>query len=416
MKAFVEGSGCSLNKSDTEQIRGFLLQNNFELVSKPESADLLLLNACAVKEQTETKMLRRIVQLNSISKKQKSTLVVFGCFPKINPLAISSISKKIVQIGPCLEKLASFLELPEQNFSPDLNEKKTSNLISIIPICRGCLGNCAYCAVRNARGKLKSYSIAQLNKKFKQGLEQGCSEFWLTAQDCGCYGFDIGTNIVALLKTLLRNKGNFRIRVGMANPAHLKKFLPEYLALFEHKRLFRFFHLPVQSGSNAVLEKMNRGYKKEDFLLIVKKIRKRFPNASISLDLIVGFPGETEQQFEETLFLVEKVKPDVVNISRFGARPNTLAALMPGQLHGREKKERSRKLTVLCKRILLERNKGFIGSKQLILVDKKGLKGNFVGRNQNYKPIVVKKPVLGSFVSVKVKKVFSNYLEASVAK
>jgi MiaB-like tRNA modifying enzyme len=414
MKAFVEGFGCSLNKSDTEQVAGFLESSGFTLVNNPKKASLLILNTCAVKEQTETKMLRRIKELHTIAAKSNAILVVFGCLPKINPNAVKAISKEIVQIGPSLESLASFLELPLQKFSPELEERKASPIVSISPICRGCLGNCSYCSVKNARGSLKSYSIPALNKKFKQALKQGSKEFWLTAQDCGCYGFDLGTNLPELLKELLKNKGEFRIRIGMLNPAHLKEFVPAYLAFFKDPRLFRFFHLPVQSGSNKILGKMNRKYSREDFLEIVKKTRFLYPNASIATDVIVGFPGETEADFRQTISLLKQAKPDVVNISRFGARPNTLALKMAGQLHGRVKKDRSRIVTKLCKEISLKRNKAFVGKEPEILLDEEGKGNSLVGRSQDYKPVVVKEGKLGTLVTVRIEKAFQTYLAGNL--
>ena len=443
MKAFVEGAGCSLNKADTGQIQGILLQNGYSLAEKPEKADLIILNTCAVKEQTEAKMLKRIRQLHKISQKKKIPLIVFGCLPKINPAAISAISKSIVQIGPSLELLCDFLQLPQKCFSPETEEKHSGSTIAILPIARGCLGNCAYCCVKNARGPLKSYPIPVLEKKFRKllsshkaffasqniekqklfvprkpagllgSLGKNCAshrEIWLTAQDCGCYGFDNGTNLVELLKTLLRNKGDFRIRIGMVNPGHLKGFLRDYVSLFEDRRLYRFFHLPVQSGSNAVLAAMNRPYKREDFLRIAKEIRECFPDASISTDIIAGFPGETESQFNESVSLVQAAMPDVVNISRFGCRPNTLAAAMPGQLHGREKKKRSRLLSLLCREISLQRNSRLVGTVQEILLDEKGKGNTVVGRSQDYKPVVLQKGRLGAFAKVEIKKAFPTHL------
>ena len=411
MNVFVEGAGCSLNQSDTEQLRGFLLSNGFSLVEKPERAVLLILTTCAVKEQTESKMLKRIKQLNAIAEKRGLPLVVSGCLPKINKEAVSKISKKIVQVGPSLSELASFLELPLQEFSPNLQEQKSNPAISIMGICRGCLGDCSYCTVKNARGRLRSYSIKELNKKFRQAIKQS-KEVWLTAQDCGCYGLDLGGSLPGLLRELLKNKGNFRVRVGMINPGHLKQFLQSYLRLFEDERLYRFFHLPVQSGSDEILSRMNRKYGRRDFLEMAKAIRSRFPNAVIATDVIAGFPGETEAQFGETISLLKQAEPDVVNISRFGSRPNTLAARMPEQLHGRIKKNRSRILTKLCKEIALRRNKRFLGEKQTILVDEEGSKGGFVGRNQGYKPVVVKKGRLGAIVEVEIERAFPNYLLA----
>lgn len=412
MHAFVRGFGCSLNKSDTEQIKGFLGQNKIQLVNRPEKADCIIINTCAVKEQTETKMLKAIKELNSIAERNGAKLIVAGCLPAINPNAVKAISPAIIQIGPSLYKLASILNLPEKEFSPAIEEIKENPFISIIPIARGCIGNCSYCCVKNARGDLRSYSIDELNAKFKKAIK-GTKEIWLTAQDCGCYGFDKKTNLPALLKAVLQNKGDFRIRIGMINPAHLPSFLNQYLALFSDKRLYRFFHIPLQSGSNAVLHSMLRPYKKEDFLSIVKKIRRRFPDATIATDVIAGFPGETEQQFQETVSVLRKTKPDIVNISRFGARPNTAAALMQGRLHGRELKRRSRILTALCKKIALHQNKRFVGKKMRVLVTEKGSKGSFVGRAQNYKPVAIKENFLGKFVNVRINKAFPTYLSGT---
>lgn len=412
MHAFVAGYGCSLNKSDTEQIKGFLAANGFQLAGNPNKADLIVINTCAVKEQTETKMLKAIKEMNSIAERNGSKLIVTGCLPAINPNAVKAISPAIIQISPSLSQLASILNLPEKEFSPVIEEIKENPCISIIPIARGCIGNCSYCCVKNARGDLRSYSINELNAKFKKAIKE-TKEIWLTAQDCGCYGFDQNTNLPALLKVVLQNKGDFRIRVGMINPAHLRSFLNQYLALFSDKRLYRFFHIPLQSGSNAILHSMLRPYKKEDFLSIVKKIRQRFPDATIATDVIAGFPGETEQQFRETVSVLKKAQPGIVNISRFGARPNTAAALMPEQLHGRELKRRSRILTALCKKIALHQNKRFVGKKMRIIVTEKGSKGSFIGRAQNYKSVAIKENRLGEFVSVRINKAFPTYLSGT---
>ena len=154
MRVFVEGYGCSLNKADTEQIRGFLSANGITLAASPEEADCIIINTCAVKQPTETRMLNRIRKLHAIAEKQKSRLVVFGCLPAVNGKAIAAVSPEIAQIGPSLKKLSEFLGLPEQEFCPSAPQARENNLISIIPIARGCLGSCAYCCVRNARGSL----------------------------------------------------------------------------------------------------------------------------------------------------------------------------------------------------------------------------------------------------------------------
>jgi len=413
MRAFVEGYGCSLNKADTEQVRGFLSANGSKVVDEPEEADFIIINTCAVKQPTETRMLNRIRKLHAIAEKSGGTLVVFGCLPGVNSKAIAAVSPEIAQIGPSLKKLSEFLGLPEQEFCPSTPQARENNLISIIPIARGCLGSCAYCCVRNARGSLKSYSVGELNKKFANAVME-TKEIWLTAQDCGCYGADIGANLPGLLKKLLGNKGDFRVRVGMINPQHLLSFLPEYLELFSDERLYRFFHLPLQSGSNAVLRAMNRKYSRENFLFLVEKIRGKFPDAAIATDIIVGFPGETEKQFKETLAALRKAKPDIVNVSRFGPRPGTAAAGMEGRLHGGELKGRSRAAAALCRRIALRRNMLLVGSAQKIFVDEKGPRGNFVGTTNSYKHVAIKHDLLGRFAVVRVKKAFSTHFEGEL--
>ncbi|HLD58847.1 MAG TPA: tRNA (N(6)-L-threonylcarbamoyladenosine(37)-C(2))-methylthiotransferase [archaeon] len=405
---FIEGYGCSLNKAETEQIAGFLESSGFQIVSKPEKAGTIIINTCAVKEPTENRMLARIKHLKKISKKN-SRLIVFGCLSKINPKKISEISGDIIKIGPNLEELAKELNIKETAFSPRVKQKHSSKFVSIIPIARGCLGNCAFCATKNARGSLKSYSPAELKKKFFRETKIP-REIWLTAQDTACYGLDIGTSLPNLLRQFLKSKKNFRIRIGMMNPHHALSMLEDFLPLFEDRRMYRFFHIPLQSGSDRILKKMSRPYSKKNFFLLVKKIREKLPDAVISTDIIAGFPGETENDFQETLDAVKKISPDIINISRFGARPGTAAEKMPLQLHGRVKKARSRILSEVQKKISLEKNKRLIGSVQEIFVSEKGTKGNFVGRAVSYKPVVIEKNLLGKFAKARIENAFACFL------
>jgi len=405
---FLEGHGCSLNQADTEQILGFLKDKGFRPVQKPESAEIIIINACAVKEQTENKMLARIRNLWETASKNNSLLIVFGCLSKINPSKIPDVSKKIIILGPKLSELARILKTETRNFSPEARQEKSNKFISIIPIARGCLGNCSFCATKNARGKLKSYSIESIVKKISS--EKKPCEIWLTAQDTACYGIDIGTTLPGLLKEILKIENDFRIRIGMMNPKHAQKIMKEYLPLFKDKRLYRFFHLPLQSGSDKILKKMNRPYSSKDFVCLVKKIKYALPDAAISTDVIAGFPGETEADFEKTLGIIRKTRPDIINISRFGPRPNTGAEKMPGQLHGREKKKRSRILTELQKKIALKNKQRLLGTEQEIFVAEKGKNNSFVGRNPAYVPVVIKDSSFGAFERVKIVKAFFGYV------
>ena len=412
---FIEGYGCSLNKAETEQIHGFLEANGFARVSKPEQAEIIIINTCAVKEPTENKMLARTEALFKLAEKTKAKLVVFGCLPKINSARISGISEKIVQCGPNLEELAGHLKIKPLKFSPLIKQKRANKFVSIIPVARGCLGSCSFCATKFARGSLHSYPIESIKQKFDLETKNPC-EVWLTAQDCGCYGFDNGTSLVSLLKELLKSKKQFRIRIGMMNPGHALKIIDSLLPLFRDRRLYRFFHIPLQSGSDSILKKMNRHYSKKQFFSLLKKIRKKLPDATISTDIIVAFPSESEKDFAETIAAVKRMKPDITNISRFGARPGTAAAKMSRQLHGREKKRRSRILSDLQKKISLERKKRFFGRTLEIFVSEKGSRGNFVGRDISYNPVVIEKNLLGKFAKVRIEKAFSGFLLAKTPK
>ena len=407
MNVYIETYGCSMNKADSESIKSILLKNNFCFTSLKKT-DYIILNACAVKEQTENRMIKRIKELLK-EKNKKSKLIVFGCLAKINPERVRQISSTIALIPPDLKELAGFLgiEFRKEN---SLIEAAFNEFTSIIPICRGCLSNCSFCAVRTARGKLKSHPIKELKQRFIQAVKES-KEVWITAQDTSQYGKDIGESLPSLLKELLKEEGNYRIRIGMMNPHYLKEFLHEFIPLFKDKRIYRFLHIPLQSGSNKILKLMNRKYSVEEFLALIKELRKEISGLTISTDIIVGFPSETETDFSKTIKAIKEINPDVLNISRYGERPFTQALKLKGKLHGREKKKRSRILSSLHKEIALKKNRKLIGRIEEILVTKKGSKGGFIGRTSSYKPVVIKENRLGEFIKVRITSASPFFLE-----
>jgi len=174
-------------------------------------------------------------------------------------------------------------------------------------------------------------------------VKDGCTDIWLTSQDNGCYGLDIGSSLPELLNTVSKIQGKFTVRVGMMNPTHTKQIVDELIEAYRNEKIRKFLHLPVQSGSNRVLKAMKRGYVVEDFVEIVEKFRQAFPNLTLSTDIIVGFPSETGEDFQATMELMKKIQPQKVNISKFGSRPKTEAAKMK-QLPIEKINERSRKL------------------------------------------------------------------------
>jgi MiaB-like tRNA modifying enzyme len=306
------------------------------------------------------------------------------------------------------------------NAKPKLNlpRLRVNPVVSVVPVNYGCLGSCAYCCVVFARGHLRSYSVAEVAERVRNDLAAGANEFWITSQDTACYGRDIGTNLAALLNALASVEGDFKVRVGMMTPNTAKPILSDLLAAFRNERIFKFVHLPVQSGDNEVLQRMRRFYTAQEFKAVVDAFRHAFPEITLATDVICGFPGETRLAFENTLRLVEEVKPDIVNVSKFFARPRTAAAEMRDAFVDlAEIKRRSTAAAQLAKQIALERNQRWVGWTGEALIDEKGkMLGSWVGRNFAYKPIVVKNSanLLGRTVNVKVTRAFSTYLAGTI--
>jgi threonylcarbamoyladenosine tRNA methylthiotransferase CDKAL1 len=422
---YAENYGCAANTFDFEILMGHLTGAGYRLISDINSADIILVNTCGVKKPTEDRVIGRLRKLSRTGK----PLIITGCLPRINFKAIlkavpdfsaaldpQSVDRILMAVKSAengetrrifsSKKPVMKLEQPKVNLNPP---------IEIISISEGCAGACAFCCVRFARGALFSYPKEAIVKSMGQAIRNGAKEIWLTSQDTGAYGIDIGANLAELLRECCKVKGKFLVRVGMMNPDHVLPMLDELLDAYKDDRIFKFLHLPVQSGDNETLKWMNRGYSVEDYKTIVRRFTEKFPEMTLSTDVICGFPGETQEAFQRTLSLVEEVKPDIVNISRFFPRPNTPAEKME-QVDIEEVKARSRTLTQLVKKVSLEKNRKWLGWKGEILVDEKGKDQSWIGRNLAYKPIVVKGTtnLVGKFLKVRVAKAFSTYLEAEI--
>jgi len=408
-KIYIKTFGCTLNKADSERMAYLLKKAGFQLVDSPEKAELVIVNTCTVKNLAERKAIHYVNDLKEKNKK----IIVAGCIPKANPslfLGHSQISPD--QIHQIVSAVEETLEgnIVEYLATEKINKLKIPSLrsnpiIAIVPISAGCLGNCAYCHVKLARGNLFSYPIEDIIETIKHELNSGAKEIWLTSQDTGCYGLDKGTSLPELLEEILKIEKKFFIRLGMANPNHVLSFLDELITLFKHPNMFKFLHIPVQSGSNRILKLMNRKYTAEDFKKIVSTFRKEIPEITIATDVICGFPSETEEEFNQTVELIKETKPDVLNISRFWPRPNTEAAAMPDQIHGSETKKRSSFLTAIHTNIARMQNEKWIDWQGEVIIDETGKNNSLIARNYSYKPIVIKSNKqlpLGTIVRVKV--------------
>ncbi|MEM4280052.1 MAG: tRNA (N(6)-L-threonylcarbamoyladenosine(37)-C(2))-methylthiotransferase [Archaeoglobaceae archaeon] len=410
MKIAIETYGCTMNQSDSDIMRAFLSEH-FEL-SNVEDAEVVVINSCGVIEFTERKIIRRIQELKSAGKK----VVLAGCLSRISKEALSLADSAIAPDN--LEKIveavrlafnggARFLEWKNVDKTCFPKFRLRENVIAIVSISEGCMGHCNFCATKFARGKLRSFSLENIVKEVENAVKQGFKEIQITSQDTGCYGLDKGKLMLPeLLEKICKIEGEFRVRVGMMNPQFAKAMLPDLLNAYESEKIYKFLHLPVQSGDNKVLENMRREHRVEDFVEVVEEFRKRF-DIMLSTDIIVGYPTESEESFWKSYELIKSIRPDIVNITRFSRREGTLASKLK-QIPGWIVKERSRKLTELCVKIGLENNRRYLGKKMEVLVTTQGRKW-MLARSNEYRAVITSGK-LGEFKKVQIGDCRHNYL------
>ncbi|MBI4095309.1 MAG: tRNA (N(6)-L-threonylcarbamoyladenosine(37)-C(2))-methylthiotransferase [DPANN group archaeon] len=416
MKVLIKTWGCAASQSDSEIMAGLLAQAGHQLVERDEDADVVIANTCTVKNRVEVDELKEINKLKSENKK----VIATGCLvqdkkhlDKLNGISYIGLNSQD-EIAKYVDEVARgevvHVFSDKKLDRAGLPRVRSNPVVETIQILQGCLSNCTFCATKLAKGNTYSFSEARILAQAESAIKAGCKEVWLTSQDNGTYGIDRKTNIAKLLQKICKLDGNFFIRNGMSNPQWVKKFLPELIQVYKNEKMFRFLHIPVQSGSDKVLRDMRRGYTVEDFKKIIDWFRKNIPEITICTDIICGFPTETAEDFNETLELIKWLRPDAVNISQFWPRPGTKAAEMK-QLSGAEKKERSRQLTRLCDEITLKQNEKRIGRTCKAVVDEKNEDGTFVARNASYKPILLKdKLKLGNLITVRIKSAETKYL------
>ncbi len=409
--------GCSANQADTEIMAGLLMENDYLIVEDLNDAELVVFNTCTVKGPTESNFKKKLKELDRLGKK----IVIAGCIPQAEKDA--DVVKQYSCIGPReVDKIVEVVEntLEGQVVSKlgdsgesrlNLPKRRKNRLIEIVPIAQGCLGSCNYCKTKQARGNLVSVPIKEIIRHVTCAVSEGAKEIWLTSQDNGCYGYDLKTNIVELLKEVVKIKGNFKVRVGMANPNSILDFLEDLIEIMKDDKVYKFIHIPLQAGSNKVLKDMNRQYGVEDFVYIVHKLRKEIPEITILTDIICGYPTESKEDFEETIRVIKETKPDLMNISRFWPRPKTKAAKLK-PVPTNELKRRTRETTTLFHKIAKEINNSWIGWEGKVLIIQHGKNNTSVGMNSSYKQVVLKERIsLGTERNVKINNSKEFYLE-----
>ncbi|XBI92368.1 hypothetical protein VPH35_029445 [Triticum aestivum] len=350
---YVKTFGCSHNQSDSEYMSGQLSAFGYAITEEPEGADLWLINTCTVKNPSQSAMSTLISKCKTANK----PLVVAGCVPQgsrdlkelegISIIGVQQIDRVVEVVEETLKghevRLLSRKTLP----SLDLPKVRKNKFIEILPINVGCLGACTYCKTKHARGHLGSYSIDSLVDRVKIVVSEGVREIWLSSEDTGAYGRDIGTNLPNLLNAIVAELPADRstmLRIGMTNPPFILEHLNEIASVLRHPCVYTFLHVPVQSGSDAVLKAMNREYTVSEFRMVVDTLCELVPGMQIATDIICGFPGETDEDFVETVNLIKEYQLPQVHISQFYPRPGTPAARMK-KVPSIEVKKRSRELT-----------------------------------------------------------------------
>ncbi|RLI36622.1 MiaB/RimO family radical SAM methylthiotransferase [Candidatus Bathyarchaeota archaeon] len=407
MRVYIESYGCAMNMADGRLMAELLAEAGHTLVDGPEEADVIILNTCTVRSDTERRMIKRLRELVRHGKK----LIVAGCLPAAQPGVVYKISRDISMISArAVEAIREVVEADGPVYILDARPRRClprllDGVKITIPIAEGCLGSCAYCIVRVARGPLRSYRPEAIVRAVEEAVRKGAREVRLTAQDTGVYGRDIGTNLAELLEAVCEIEGDFMVRVGMMNPNAALLILDELLDAYEDPKIYKFLHLPVQTGDDGLLKAMRRGYTVGDFLTVVGAFRKRFPELCLATDIIVGLPGEDEEAFKRSVELLERVKPDKVHVARYTPRPHTRAASMPRQVPEPEKKRRSRIISSLALKMGLERNLRLVGKRLRCLVVGLGREpGQLEARATNYKPVYLRgqEGLLGAFLELEV--------------
>jgi tRNA-2-methylthio-N6-dimethylallyladenosine synthase len=430
MKFYIKTFGCQMNKSDSEKIEYVLKNAGHKKASGMKRADLIVINMCSVRQSAVDRVfgLAPIFQELKINNPSLRTLLT-GCFLKKDEKKFRKFFDFILPI----KSLPSWPEvLQRKGFFPTLSPKSgdaeylevcspSPGVSASIPISTGCNNSCSYCVVPYTRGALACRPHDKIIREARKRIAEGAREIWLLGQNVNEYKSptDPSIRFPQLLEKIGEIDGDFWIRFASPNP---KDFSEKMIsAVGDCSKMGKYLNLPVQSGDDTILRKMNRPYTVKQYMDLVDRIRKAVPGIALSTDVIVGFPGETKEQFDNTVKLFKKIKFDMAYIARYSARPDTKAAKIRNKVSEEDKEKRFRALTRVLEKTALEQNKKYVGRNVKVLVMGKALKNNkkfFSGKTSSYKTVyfpqdrVNSKKTQGKFLKVKIKRAFPWGLRA----
>jgi MiaB-like tRNA modifying enzyme len=381
----IETYGCTSNRGESREIERTLRDAGHRPVDGPGEADVAIMNTCTVVEKTERNMLRRAHELEA----ETAELIITGCMALAQGAEFESegIDARILH----WDEVPNAVGNGECPTTTETTEPVLDGLVGILPIARGCMSDCSYCITKQATGKIDSPPVEENVEKARALVHAGAKEIRITGQDTGVYGWDDGERKLHVLLDRICSEinGDFRVRVGMANPkgVHgIREALAEVFA--RHEELYNFLHIPVQSGSDDVLGDMRRQHQVSEYLEVVETFDEALPTWTLSTDFVVGFPTETEHDHEQSMALLRETRPEKVNVTRFSKRPGTDAADMKG-LGGTVKKERSSAMSDLKREIVGEAYEAMVGDRREVLVVQEGTGDSVKCRDQAYRQLIV---------------------------
>lgn len=384
MRIHVEQHGCATTSAEKREIEASAVSAGHTLVDAADEADAVALVTCAVLEGTEQRMLNRVEELADAD----VDLMVGGCLTPVRPEAI-------LDRAPDAELLDADDTDPFGAELPMADRRTEPGVTEAFVIASGCTSSCTFCATKQARGDVDSRPLGEIVGQVRRAVQAGTCEVYLTSQDTADYGADKGpgaSRLPELVEAVAELPGTFRTRVGMMNPAPATGIVDGLTDALARGNVYSFLHLPVQSGSDDVLARMGRRHRVDAFREIVETVREAHPDLMLATDVICGFPGETEADHEATVELIEQVRPEMVNITRFSKRKGTPAADMDDQVPSQEKKARSKEMTEVCRRVRDDRLAERIGEIVDVLWVEDNAGTGVIGRTGAYRPVRVEEP------------------------
>jgi len=378
----LETYGCTANRGESRAIERRLRDGGHHPVNGPSAADVAILNTCTVVETTETNMLSRARELEAAT----ADLVVTGCMALAQGEEFADLDATVCGWDEVPEVVLNG-ECPTTTPS---TEPVLDGVVGILPIARGCMSDCSYCITKHATGKIDSPPVEENVEKARALVHAGAKEIRVTGQDTGVYGWDDGERkLHELLDRICTIDGDFRVRVGMANPKGVHGIREELAEVFaENEELYNFLHAPVQSGSDDVLGEMRRQHQVREFREVVEAFDDRLDHWTLATDFITGFPTETDGDHEASMDLLRETRPERINVTRFSKRPGTDAAEMKG-LGGTIKKERSSAMTDLKMDVVGAAYESMVGERHEVLVVEPGTGESVKCYDEAYRQVII---------------------------